>query len=173
MENNFAFIDSQNLNLGISKDIYDKNGVLLHYGWNLDFKKFRTYLKEKYSVTKAFLCIGYVPGNESLYAKLQQCDYICVFKPTLYLPSGNVKGNVDAELVLQAMIEYNNYDKAVIVSGDGDFYCLAKYLLEKEKLRIILAPNQFKYSSLLNGLSSEKLTILNFINQHKNKLEEL
>lgn len=171
MENNFAFIDSQNLNLGISKDIY-KDGVLVHYGWKLDFNKFRIYLREKYSVTKAFLCIGQVAGNESLYTELQQYDYVCVFKPTLFLPNGTVKGNVDAELVLQSMIEYNNYDKAVIVSGDGDFYCLAKYLLEKDKLKIILAPNKFNYSSLLNKLESEDITVLNFVNQYKNRLEK-
>jgi uncharacterized LabA/DUF88 family protein len=171
MENNFAFIDSQNLNLGVLKDVY-KNGLLVHYGWKLDFKKLRIYLQEKYSVTKAFLCIGHVPGNESLYTELQQYDYICIFKPTLFLPNGSVKGNVDAELVLQSMIEYDNYDKAVIVSGDGDFYCLAKHLLEKDKLKIILAPNEFNYSSLLNKLESEDVTVLNFINQHKNKLEK-
>ncbi|MFA5080773.1 MAG: hypothetical protein WC472_04115 [Candidatus Paceibacterota bacterium] len=61
MENNFAFIDSQNLNLGVSKDIYDKKGTLLYYGWKLDFKKLRIYLKDKYSINKAFLFIGYVP----------------------------------------------------------------------------------------------------------------
>jgi len=27
-----------------------------------------------------------------------------------------------------AAIEYSNYDKAVIVSGDGDFYCLHEFL---------------------------------------------
>ena len=35
----YAFIDSQNLNLGTSKDIY-KNGKLIYKGWKLDFKKF-------------------------------------------------------------------------------------------------------------------------------------
>ena len=172
MENNFAFIDSQNLNLGVSKNIYDKNGKLLYYGWKLDFKKFRIYLKDKYSVNKAFLCIGYVPSNQSLYTDFQKWGYICVFKPTLKKPDGDVKGNVDAELVLHSMIEYPNYDKAVIVSGDGDFLCLAKHLLENEKLKIILAPNELNYSSLFDELSREDLTVLNFINPLKNKLEK-
>jgi len=59
-----------------------------------------------------------------------------------------IKGNVDAELVLHAMIEWNNYLKAVIVSGDGDFYCLIEYLDNENKLLRIIAPNS-KYSSLL------------------------
>jgi len=35
----YAFIDSQNLNLGTSKDIY-RNRKLIYKGWKLDFKKF-------------------------------------------------------------------------------------------------------------------------------------
>lgn len=104
-ENNFAFIDSQNLNLAIRS-----------LGWKLDFKKFRIYLKDKYHITKAFLFIGYLPGNESLYSFLQESGYICIFKPTMELPNKTVKGNVDAELVLHTMIQYQNFDQAVIVT---------------------------------------------------------
>ena len=100
--NNYAFIDSQNVNLGIRAQ-----------GWELDFGRFRIFLKDKYHVNKAFLCIGYVKGNEGLYKYLQESGYICVFKPTLELPDGEVKGNVDAELVLHAMIHMGDFDKAL------------------------------------------------------------
>jgi len=56
-----------------------------------------------------------------LYTALQKDGYILVFKPTLKLPSGKVKGNVDAEMVLHAMVEYENYDKALIVTGMATF----------------------------------------------------
>ena len=72
-----------------------------------------------------------------------------MFKPTLAYKDGTTKGNCDAELVLQTMIEYPNYDKAVIVTGDGDFYCLALYLHEKGKLKTLLVPNRLKFSALL------------------------
>jgi uncharacterized LabA/DUF88 family protein len=137
-ENNYAFIDSQNVNLAIRS-----------LGWQLDWTRFRVYLKEKYSVDKAFLFIGYVEGNSSLYTSLQASGFICIFKPTLEYKDGTTKGNCDAELVLHAMVEYANYDKAVIVTGDGDFYCLVKYLLEQEKLGAVLIPNQRKFSALL------------------------
>src|SRR3989338_10472537 len=116
-ENNFAFIDSNNLNLGM-KDL----------GWKLDYKKFRIYLKEKYDVIKAYLFLGYIPGNEVMYTFLQEAGFVVIFKPVILGKDGNRKGNVDAELVLHTMIEYSNFDKAVIVSSDGDFYCLVKYL---------------------------------------------
>ncbi|MCL5409552.1 MAG: hypothetical protein M1607_01680, partial [Patescibacteria group bacterium] len=64
----YAFIDSQNLNLGTSKDIR-KKGKLVYKGWKLDFKKFRKYLTDKFRVDEAFLCIGYIKQNESLYKK--------------------------------------------------------------------------------------------------------
>ena len=135
----YAFIDSQNLNLGVKSQ-----------GWKLDFFRFRVFLKEKYKVDKAFLFIGYIPDNASLYAKLKKDDYMLIFKPVLERRRKNVKikGNVDAELVLHSMIEYPNYDKAIIVSGDGDFYCLIEYLDQKKKLLKVLVPNK-KYSFLL------------------------
>lgn len=135
---NYAFIDSQNLNLAI-RDL----------GWKLDFKRFRVYLRDKYDVEKAYLFIGYMPSNTSLYSYLQDAGFNCIFRPTLTYKDGQTKGNCDAELVLQAMIEYQNYDKAVIVTGDGDFYCLIKYLLDNQKLEALMVPNRHKYSALL------------------------
>lgn len=138
VHNNYAFIDSQNLNLAIREQ-----------GWRIDFRRFRIYLKENYAVTKAFLFIGFVEGNNDLYKTLQDAGFICIFKPTLKYRDGGTKGNCDAELVLQAMIEYPHYDKALIVTGDGDFYCLVKYLIEQKKLRALLIPNERKFSALL------------------------
>ncbi len=136
-QENFAFIDSQNLNLGVRSQ-----------GWRLDFRKFRQYLRNKYNVTNVYLFIGYKAGNEALYTSLQQMGYIVILKPTMELPDKTVKGNVDAELVLHTMIQFGNYDKAIIVSGDGDFHCLVEYLEEHGKLLLILAPNRH-YSGLL------------------------
>jgi uncharacterized LabA/DUF88 family protein len=154
--NNYAFIDSQNLNLAIREQ-----------GWILDFAKFRIYLKDKYGIAKAFIFIGYVSLNESLYTSLQKDGYILVFKPTLSLPGGDVKGNVDAELVLHTMIEYDNYDKALIVTGDGDFYCLVEYLIKNDKLLTLMIPNMYKYSSLFRKLRPRMV----FMNDLRGKLE--
>ena len=136
--NNYAFIDSQNLNLSIRE-----------LGWKLDFTRFRVYLRDKYAVNKAYLFIGFMPQNADLYAHLQEAGFICIFRPTLTYRDGTTKGNCDAALVLQAMIEFENYDQAVLVSGDGDFQCLAKYLHEQDKLAALLIPNQGKFSALL------------------------
>lgn len=145
----YGFIDSQNLNLGTGKDIY-KNKKLIYKGWKLDFNRFRRYLSDKFHVTKAFLCIGYIKENQWLYTRLRKFGYSLIFKPTTKDSHGKPKGNVDAELVLNAAaIEYVHYDKAVIVSGDGDFHCLHKFLEENSKLLKIIIPNKYNESSLL------------------------
>ena len=156
--NNYAFIDSQNLNLSVQ-------GM----GWRLDFKRFRIYLKEKYSIERAYLFIGFIEGNNDLYVKLQEAGFICIFKPTLKYKNGTIKGNCDAELVLQSMIDYKDYEKAVLVTGDGDFYCLVKYLIEKNKFKALIIPNKFKYSALLKF--SMFKNFLRYLNDLRGKLE--
>ena len=158
---NYAFIDSQNVYLSL----------LQHEGWKLDFKRFRVYLIEKYNVEKAYLFIGYIETNEGLYKYLQECGFILIFKPTLRYKDGTTKGNCDAELVLHAMIEYEHYHKAVIVSGDGDFYCLIDYLVKKGKCEAVLIPTQHKYSALLKKINQKGKKFLAFMNPLRHKLE--
>lgn len=155
-EKNFAFIDSQNLNLSIREQ-----------DWVLDFSRFRKYLEDKYGIIKAFLFVGYVPQNQSLYTKLQEDGYVLIFKPVLVLSNGTVKGNTDAELVLHAMIEWDNYDKALIVTGDGDFFCLVDHLRKKNKLLKLMIPNRRKYSSLYSKLTEYTV----FMNNLEEKLK--
>lgn len=128
-------------------------------GWKLDWRKFREYLTSKYDVTHAYMFIGYMSENEQLYEYMHELGYLVVLKPTVDVtpqePSQKaeekekpaVKGNVDADLVLYAMKELPNYDKAIIVSGDGDFLGLVEYLKEQGRLSHILTPN-WQYSSL-------------------------
>ena len=152
MKNNYAFIDSQNLNLGIK-----------NMGWNLDFKRFRIYLKEKYGVSVAYLFIGYIPENQDLYSSLQKDGYVLKFKPVLPNKDGSHKGNIDADLVLQTMVDFyeNNFDKAVIVTSDGDFYSLVKFLYEKNRLEIVMSSYFDTCSSLLKKVAKEKIVFMN------------
>ena len=76
----------------------------------------------KYGVTTAYLFIGFMPEHNDIYDELQKAGFVLKFKPVLPNGDGGVKGNVDADLVLQAMIDFNAYEKAIIVSSDGDFY---------------------------------------------------
>lgn len=190
-KSNYAFIDSQNLNLGIQK-----------MGWKLDWRKFYEYLKTEHGVAQAYMFIGYMQENEALYEQMHDIGYLIVLKPTvepheenkseassstdksakqvrndqmctdsksqdssknavgnsvigdesaslIRKPSG-VKGNTDADMVLYIMKELPNYDKAIIVSGDGDFFSVIEYLLAEQRLEKVLTPN-WQYSTLLKG----------------------
>lgn len=139
----------------------------------MDWRKLREHLTEKYGVTRAYMFIGYVPEFEDMYMQLHDAGYAVVLKPTFDMTrprpelsdksdskkpekeeeKKQTKGNIDADLVLWAMKELKNYDKAVIVSGDGDFYSLVEYLEEQNKLLKLLAPSGH-YSSLYNRYDS-------------------
>ena len=155
--NNYAFIDSQNLNLGIKE-----------LGWKLDFKRFRVYLKEKYAINKAYLFIGYIPDNQDLYDSLSLAGYQLIFKPVVKDKDGKVKGNIDADLVLQTMLVYQEYDRAVIVTSDGDFYSIVDHLYHRDKLEVVLSPNEKNCSILLKSKAREKMM---FLDKLKKKLE--
>ena len=157
MPKNYAFIDSQNLNLGIKK-----------LGWKLDYKKFRIYLREKYNVEKAYLFIGFVALNHRLYDKLQDAGFILRFKPTIPDGDGKIKGNVDADLVLYAMIQYQEFNKAVIVSSDGDFYSLVEHFYGNNKLIAVLSADIKNCSTLLKQRAKDRMF---FVNDLRHKLE--
>ncbi len=91
-----------------------------------------------------------------------------IFKPTVLDENGRVKGNCDAELVLQTMIDLNEFDKALIVTGDGDFQCLVKYLRKVDKLGYVISPNK-KWCSIL--LKREARGYHVFIEETKTRLE--
>ena len=161
-ENNYAFIDAQNVHLSIKR-----------LAWELDWKKFRIFLRERFGVAKAQLFIGLVPGNAALYQYLQSAGFELVFKDTIEMKDGIRKGNVDAELVLYAAaIEFSNYDKAVVISGDGDFSCLVDFLQKKDKLRAIIVPDENKYSALLKKYSRADDNLMYFINRSKRLLSK-
>lgn len=147
---NYAFIDGNNLHLGV-RDA----------GYIINYKKFRVYLDEKYNVIKAFYCIGYVKENQNLYDSLELDGYELVFKPTYIGKDGKLKGNCDAEVVLHCMIHYGEFNKAIIVTGDGDYYCLIKYLRENRKLRKVLVPNLETMSELIPKASENQFNSMN------------
>lgn len=153
----YAFIDAQNLYLGI-KDC----------GWEIDYKRFNVYLKEKYRVDKVFIYLGYVKKYQALYNYITDCGFIIIFKE-IVTSKERVKGNVDVMLTVDSIRKCNKYTEAVFVSGDGDFLPLYDYLTQdKGKGLIILVPNQKKYSQLLLTYKNR----LRFMNDLKDKIDK-
>ncbi len=152
--NNYAFIDAQNVHLGIKS-----------LGWNLDWKKFRVYLKDKYHVTTTYLFIGFIDSNQNLYTMLQKAGYILIFKPVVMDSEGKIKGNCDADMVLHTILEKDNFHKAIIVTSDGDFYSLVRYLYENDKLEMVLSSYVETCSKLLRKEAREKINYMDNLNR--------
>jgi len=92
---------------------------------------------------------------------------VLIFKPVILEKDGKAKGNIDADLVLQAMIDFyeNHFDKAVIATSDGDFYSLVDYFYQKNKLLAVLSPNREKCSILLQESAREKMKYMDNLRQ--------
>lgn len=133
----FVFIDAHNLHCAIREE-----------GWDLDWKRLFIYLRDKYKVERVYVFLGKLSNNQDFYDFLIAVGYRVIFKKVIQV-NGKIKANVDAELVLQSMIQYPHYEKAILISNDGDFACLVEYWFRKGKLLAVLAPNFRKCSTLL------------------------
>jgi uncharacterized LabA/DUF88 family protein len=154
----YAFIDANNLHVETSKNA----------GWSVSYKSLRIWLRDKFNVSTAYMFIGKVEGNEMLYSSLERKGFILMFKPTIPDKKGKIKGNVDADLVLKAMIDFPNYDKAIIIANDGDYHSLVRYLKEKGKLLYVISPYGENLSVLLKNEAGKQILLLE---QARNILE--
>jgi len=139
-EKNIAFIDAQNLHLWTQTE-----------NWKIDFKRFRIYLKEKFKVNEAYFFLWFInDDNQTMYRKIQKAGFILEFRDHNSNMLWKKKWNVDVDIVYQIMhrlLEEDDFNKIVLVSWDGDYIKLVKYLIRKDRLNKILFPNK-NFSSL-------------------------
>ena len=119
-----VYIDASNLKFGVEQS-----------NWSLDYKSFRSWLRDKFDATRVVLFLGLVPRHTGLYNSLQRVGYELSFRPITIGKDGKTKGNVDGELILQVAQDYyeKKLSKAVLVSGDGDYHCIVEFLKEKKR----------------------------------------
>lgn len=158
-ESNIAFIDGQNLHLGTTSN-----------NWKVDLVKLRVYLKDKYHITEAYYFLGYVSeAEQDLYNNLQKSGFIVLFREHNPALRGEKKGNVDTDIVFEIMrnlIDNKNFNKIVLISGDGDYKKVVDYLIKKGKFKKILFPNRKFASSLYKKLGSEFFDYLENLKTH-------
>jgi uncharacterized LabA/DUF88 family protein len=128
-------------------------------GWVINLTKFRVYLRDNYSVTEAYYFLGYLHDeNDELYKNIQKAGFIVAFKEHNKLAKSKKKGNVDTDIVFEIMknlVDNHDFNKVLLISGDGDYKKLVQYLISKDKFRKILFPNKKYASSLYKELGSE------------------
>jgi uncharacterized LabA/DUF88 family protein len=158
-ENNYAFIDAQNVYMGTRGD-----------GWTVDLFRPRRYLKEKLAVSRALWFVGYLPEQEPFYATLRKAGYTVVFKEVARDRDGAPKGNIDVDLTLHAVDLKDQYEGAVLLTSDGDFASLARYLRERNKLRAVVSPTRRYTSKLLRRAVGSSVT-LRYLDDVREKIE--
>ncbi len=138
--------------------------------WKVDHKKFRIYLKDKYKVENAYYFMGYFSENrQRLYEKLQEAGFILIFKKHHFNSDSSKKGNVDSDIIFRVMknlLENNDFNQIILVSGDGDYFDLVNFLLKKDRFCKILFPNKKFASSLYKKLRSRKYDYLDNIKSY-------
>ena len=150
---NLAFIDGQNLHLGTTQS-----------GWKINYNSFRTYLRDKYHVDEAYYFLGFIDSdNQDLYNNLQKSGFIVCFREHQSILKATKKGNVDTDIVFEIMktlIERNDFQNIILVSGDGDYKKLVDYLIKNNRLEKILFPNREFASSLYKNLAARNFDYL-------------
>jgi len=158
-KNNYAYIDGANLHKGINS-----------LGWKLDYRRFRSWIRQKYGIDTARLFIGLMPPHADLYTSLQNAGFLLCFKEVVYDGAGKAKGNCDADLVLQAARDFYemNVTSVILVSSDGDYAPLVRFWQEKRIPCVILSPAPLKKCSWLLRKTNAPIVCLNDV---RSKLE--
>jgi uncharacterized LabA/DUF88 family protein len=173
--NNYAYIDGANLHY-----TYE------NLDWELDYQKLLNHLKTKYGVIVAHYFIGKTPNTQGIYDKLSLYGYNIKLKdPSPYdteeevcphcgevitPPERRFKADIDSYLTMQLMLDINDFNKAVIITSDGDYDNLVKRLLLQDKLRIVFAPCKKGCSWLLKSVARGRIA---FIDDYRAELEKI
>ncbi len=155
-EKNYAFIDGQNMYVNI-----------LNQGWKIDYIRFRRYLSDKYKVKKAYIFFGYIEQHRKMYEFIEKAGYCIIFREISKTATG-IKGNCDSDLIFRLGMEFWNFDKALIVSGDGDFFPILEVLYELKKLAVVMAPNKHMCSQRYFMLKENQELV--FMNNFREKI---
>jgi len=159
---NIAFIDGQNLYMGTKS---------CSPSWEVNLVKFRKYLFYKYKVDEAYYFLGYVQSeNEDLYEKIQKAGYILKFKEHNPAMLGTKKGNVDSDIIFYTMKKLylkEDFEKVVLVSGDGDYKMLVDFLIEENRFAMLLFPNKKFASSLYKKIKTDYKSFLEDVDVQK------
>ena len=158
-DKNIAFIDGQNLYMATSKREVNP--------WDIDIARFRVYLEQKYCVTKAYYFLGFVQEeNNDIYEEIQKAGFVLLFREHNPAMLGTKKGNVDSDIIFSVMkrlYKREDFEKVILVSGDGDYKRMVDFLIEENKFEKILFPDGKRASSLYKKIGAKYFATLDLV----------
>ena len=142
-----------------------------HLGWQIDFSRLMAFFKSGYTSVQANY---YVPASEPVSAEnaafsrvLTAHGYRIISKPVKKIVNKEtglviMKGNLDVELVVDALSGADQYDTFILFSGDSDFLPLLRALHEKGKEVMVYSTQGLSARELLAepGIAYRDLAIL-------------
>lgn len=164
----YVFIDVANIIYGAKK-----TGK-----WKVSYLKLINYLKTRYDAHRIFFFAGVKSIEKNNFNKLANYGYVLRLKelkiykrkPSIrkikcpnckrdfvkkFYRHPELKANCDVDLTFEAMRHSSDYSRMILLSGDGDFYPLVKFLLEKGRELRVIAESR-----------STSITIKNLIGQN-------
>ena len=177
----YICIDASNLHYTLKKE-----------GWKIDWLKFKNHYESVFKDPSFYYYEGLVSkgcyfdyhpkGNvqdfnnekkkkQKFFKFLRLNGYNVRQKPVARIydnTSGQFKHkcNFDVELTIDAIDNMDKYDVFSLVSGDGDFEKLIKYLKGKAKKTIVIAPKE-----RLSGKLEKAANVVITLNQIKNDIK--
>jgi hypothetical protein len=119
--------------IAIYIDVQNTHMRTLEQGRTIDWEKFLIYLKENMCADKIYYAVGKRKEFDLYYIHLETLWYTMLYKKTLILPNGEIKGNVDIDIAIQSVID--SYDKdlqqAYLITNDGDYNSLVDFFKSK------------------------------------------
>lgn len=126
----YAFIDASNIIYGARAE-----------GWFIDYRKLSVYLKKKFKTSKIFFYFGRNNRNNKqlkFLKKLESFGYTLRVKEIKWYGK-RMKANCDVDLTMDMLLLKDKYNQAVVLTGDGDFLPLFKYLRKLGKKVTVIA----------------------------------
>jgi len=177
IHNNFAYIDGANLHI-----TYE------NLDWKLDYQKLLNHLRNKLGVSVAYYFIGNTKESVDIRRNLESYGYTvrlkepspytteeeyCPYCKKMIAPELNKsKADVDSFMTLTVISDLHLYDKAILITSDGDFDELVKRLLRQDKLRVVFAPSRDGCSKLLKKVATDKIAFIDDFRKDLEKIKE-
>jgi uncharacterized LabA/DUF88 family protein len=142
-----------------------------HLGWQIDFSRLMAFFMSGYASVQANY---YVPASEPVSEEnaaftrvLTAHGYRITSKPVKKIVNKEtgvmvMKGNLDVELVVDALSAADQYDTFILFSGDSDFLPLLRALKEKGKEVLVYSTQGLSARELLAepGIAYHDLALL-------------
>jgi uncharacterized LabA/DUF88 family protein len=138
--------------------------------WNIDYEKLVKYLKRECDLIGVTIYFGKKSNDQKqdkFLKKLVSFGYEVKTREVKYIKTrdgqSKMKGNLDAEMILDMVVRKDTFDTLILFSGDSDFGVILDYL-KTQKKRVLVA-------SVKGHVARELLQKAKYINLKQLKTE--